>query len=119
MGSFFWKLLFVRHFYVHLCQNEYSMEIQSNKTERIEIRISSYDKQIFQKAQKLSGDKTFSSFIVRILKEQAEEIVSRKERIIVSQRDRERFFEAVFSDAHPNQNLTEAAERFKSKSKEL
>lgn len=41
------------------------MEAQlTNKDERVEIRISSYDKRIFQKAQKLCGDKSFSSFIV-------------------------------------------------------
>ncbi|HHU34984.1 MAG TPA: DUF1778 domain-containing protein [Bacteroidetes bacterium] len=85
-----------------------------NKDERIEIRISSYDKRIFQKAQKLSGDKSFSSFILRIVKEQSEEIVARKDRIIVSERDRKKFFDAVFGSSRPNQNLVEAAKKYKS-----
>ncbi len=85
-----------------------------NKDERIEIRISSYYKKIFQKAQKLSGDKSFSSFIFRIVKEQSEEIVAKKDRIIASERDREIFFSAVFGDNKPNQSLTEAAEKYKS-----
>ena len=42
------------------------MEAPLNKDERVEIRISSHDKRIFQEAQKLSGDKSFSSFIVRV-----------------------------------------------------
>jgi uncharacterized protein (DUF1778 family) len=86
----------------------------TNKDERIEIRISSYDKRIFQKAQKLSGDKSFSSFIVRIVKEKSEEIVAKKDRIIASERDREKFFDAVFGNSKPNQNLVEAAKRYKS-----
>lgn len=90
------------------------MEPQLNKDERIEIRISSHDKQIFQKAQKLSGDKSFSSFIVRIVKKQAEEIVAQNDRIIASERDREKFFDAVFGNVVPNKNLVEAAEKFKS-----
>ena len=84
------------------------------KDERVEIRISAYDKRIFQKAQKLSGDKSFSSFIVRIVKEQSEEIVAKKDRIISSERDRKIFFDAVFGNGVPNQNLVEAANRYKS-----
>ena len=90
------------------------METQVNKDERIEIRISSHDKQILQKAQKLSGDKSFSSFIVRIIKKQAEEIVTKNDRIIASETDREKFFDAVFGESHPNQNLVEAAKKYKS-----
>ena len=89
------------------------MKAQINKDERIEIRISPYDKRIFQKAQKLSGDKSFSSFIIRIVKERAEEIVARNDRIIASEKDREIFFNAVFGDRKPNQNLVEAAKKYK------
>ena len=90
------------------------METLINKDERIEIRISSYDKRIFQKAQKLSGDKSFSSFITRIVKEQAEKIVAKNDRIIASERDRELFFNAVFENSKPNQNLVKAAKKYKS-----
>ncbi len=90
------------------------MEAQLNKNERIEIRVSSDDKRIFQKAHKLSGDNSFSSFIVRIVKKQAEEIVAKNDRIIVSERDREEFFDAVFGQSKPNQKLVEAAEKYKS-----
>ncbi|MFW5974910.1 MAG: DUF1778 domain-containing protein, partial [Bacteroidota bacterium] len=61
----------------------------------------------------LTGDKSFSSFIVRIVKEQAEEIISKHNRIIASERDRERFFDTVFGDTTPNQNLAEAARKYK------
>lgn len=91
------------------------MEAQTSRDERIELRISSTDKMIFKRAQELSGDKSFSSFIVRIVKKQAEEIVAKNDRIIVTERDRQVFFDAVFGDNKPNQNLIEAAKRFKSK----
>ena len=90
------------------------MEAKSNKDERIEIRLSSDDKRIFQKAQKLSGDKSFSSYIDRIVKKQAEEIITKNDRIIASERDRDKFFDAVFGDSQPNQNLVEAAKKYKS-----
>jgi len=41
------------------------MEEQLSKNERIELRVSSADKIIFKRAQKLSRDRSFSSFIVR------------------------------------------------------
>jgi len=95
------------------------MDAQIKKEERIEIRISSQDKRIFQKAQKLSGDKSFSSFIVRVVKKQAEEIVAKNDRIIASERDRDIFFEAVFGDRKPNSNLIEAAKKYKSQKDSL
>lgn len=81
----------------------------------MELRISSADKRIFKRAQKLSGDKSFSSFVVRIVKREAEEIVAKHDRIIVSERDRQLFFDTVFGNTKPNQNLAEAAEKYKSK----
>lgn len=92
------------------------METQLNKDERIEIRISPQDKKMFKKAQELSGDRSFSSFIVRIVKARAEEIVAKNDKIIASKRDREKFFEVVFGNANPNKELAEAAKKYKSKS---
>ena len=91
------------------------MEAQLNKEERIELRVSSYEKAIFKKAQKLSGDKSFSSFIVRVVKEQAEEIVAKNEKIIATEKDRQVFFDAVFGNKQPNESLIEAAKRYKAK----
>jgi uncharacterized protein (DUF1778 family) len=89
------------------------METQLNKDETIEITISSHDKRVFQKAQKLSGDKSLNSFIVRAAKTQAEEIIAKNNLIIASDRDREIFFDAVFRDSKPNPNLIETANRYK------
>lgn len=91
------------------------MEAPINKDERMELRVSSADKRIFKRAQKLSGDKSFSSFVVRIVKKEAEEIVAKQDRIIVSEKDRQLFFDTVFSNTKPNQNLAAAAKRYKSK----
>lgn len=84
-----------------------------NKQERIDIRLSSLDKEMFKRAQRLSGDKSVSSFVMRIVKEQAEQIVEKNERIIASEKDRKTFFDSVFSDTTPNQNLLDAATRYK------
>jgi uncharacterized protein (DUF1778 family) len=91
------------------------MKPQISKDERIELRVSSTDKQIFKRAQKISGDKSFSSFVVRIVKKKAEEIVAENDKIIITEKDRKVFFDAVFSNSEPNQSLISAAKRYKSK----
>ncbi|MGB5943241.1 MAG: DUF1778 domain-containing protein [Leeuwenhoekiella sp.] len=91
------------------------MEAQMGKDERIELRVSSTDKRIFKRAHKLTGGKSFSSFLVSIVKKKAEEIVAENDRIIATERDRQVFFEAVFNNTEPNQNLVAAAKRYKSK----
>jgi uncharacterized protein (DUF1778 family) len=95
--------------------NNYIMEEQVSKDERIELRVNPTDKRIFIRAQKLSGDKSLSSFIVRVVKQQAEEIVAKNDRIIATEKDRKVFFNAIFGNSTPNQNLVEAAKRYKSK----
>jgi uncharacterized protein (DUF1778 family) len=90
------------------------MTTQLQKGERIEIRVSSHDKDIFKRAQLLSGDKTISSFIIRAVREQAENIISERERILASDNDRKIFFDAVFGNPEPNENLVAAAEKYKS-----
>lgn len=92
------------------------MDIPINKDERIELRISSQEKQMFQKAQQLSGDRSFSSFIIRIVKKYSEELVAQNDRIIASEEDRLKFFDAVFGESFPNEILREAAEKYKAQS---
>jgi uncharacterized protein (DUF1778 family) len=92
------------------------MEATFGKDERIELRVSAEEKRIFKRAQKLSGDKTFSGFILRIVKKQAEEIVSQNDSILTTERDREIFFDAVYGNSSPNQILMEGAQKYKSQS---
>lgn len=63
------------------------------------ISISSSDENMLKGVAKLCGDKSFSKSI--------------------SERDRQVFFDAVFSDKKPNQSLVEAAERYKAVFKSL
>ncbi|MBL4651793.1 MAG: DUF1778 domain-containing protein [Flavobacteriales bacterium] len=93
------------------------MKAQINKDERIEFRISPEDKKMFQRAQRLSGSRTFSGFVTRTVRAKSVEIIGENERILASQRDKEIFFKAILADIEPNKVLTEAAERFKSTQK--
>lgn len=89
------------------------METTKVKSERIDIRVSPEEKEIFLKAQKLSGERSFTAFITRIIKSKSLEIIEKNEQILASDRDREIFFEALMKDQEPNQVLKEAADKYK------
>lgn len=89
------------------------MGTQSTKKERIDIRVTPEEKEIFLKAQKLSGERTFSAFVTHIVKAKSFEIIEENERILASERDRKTFFDAIFADQEPNQALKDAAKKYK------
>ncbi len=88
--------------------------MQPVKNERIDLRITPEEKSLFLQAHKISGDKSFSGFITRIVKTKSVEIIEENKKILASERDRELFFEAIFSEQRPNQALKDAATKFKS-----
>jgi len=102
-------------YFTYICVNPKSMEAQISKDERLELRVSKADKQIFKKAQELSGDRSLSSFIISVVKKEAQAIVTQNDHILASEQDREIFFDTVFSDVQPNDTLVAAAAKYKSK----
>ena len=89
------------------------MKTQIKKEDRIEFRVAPEEKRLFRRAQQLSGDKTFSGFVTRIVRIRSIQIIEEKEKILASDRDKEIFFKAVFEDSKPNKVLSEAAKKFK------
>jgi len=84
----------------------------AKKTERIDIRVSPEEKAMLLKAQALSGERTITSFISRTLRDKAEEIIEKNQRILSSERDKKIFFDAVFSDIEPNTALKKAVKKY-------
>lgn len=83
-----------------------------NKEERIELRVSSEEKAMFKRAQELSGDSSLSSFAVRLLKAESSRVITERNQILVSERDKKVFFDAVFNPSPPNEALIAAAIRY-------
>lgn len=90
------------------------METQYIKNERIDIRVTPEEKKMFLQAHKISGDRTFSGFITRIVKAKSVEIIEENKKILASERDRQLFFDAIFSEQKPSQTLKDVAKKFKS-----
>ncbi|HAR20835.1 MAG TPA: DUF1778 domain-containing protein [Cytophagales bacterium] len=90
------------------------MKAHRIKNERIDIRVTPEEKRMFLQAHKISGDRTFSGFVTRVIKTKSAEIIEENKKILASERDRKIFFDAIFSDQEPNQALKDAAKKYKS-----
>ncbi|MBS3771478.1 MAG: DUF1778 domain-containing protein [Bacteroidales bacterium] len=90
------------------------MKPQNTKDERIDLRLTSEEKELLKKAQKLRGEKSISAFVTRVTIHKAREIIEKENEILASERDKKIFFDAVLADQEPNQKLKEAAKKYKS-----
>ena len=85
------------------------MATTTPKRERLEARITSEQKALFQRAADLSG-RTLTDFVVASTQAAAEEIVRDREVIVLSPSDSIRFVEALLAPPEPNEHLRAAAE---------
>jgi uncharacterized protein (DUF1778 family) len=84
------------------------------KDARFDTRITKQQKDFFEKAAQLGGFRNLTDFVVSAIQEKAKEIIDERERVIASQKDGEIFFEAILHPKNPNNELTKAANEFKS-----
>jgi uncharacterized protein (DUF1778 family) len=89
------------------------MNTTKNKIMRVDTHLSIEKKSYFEKAALLGGYHNLTEFIISAGMEKAKKIISENEQIIISQRDNEIFFEAVFQQIQPNGTLVEAANEYK------
>ena len=96
-----------------MCRTTDIMETKTgNNNNRIEFRISDADKQIVEYAKDLSGFKSFSEFIRFIITRESKAIVAEENQILVSQRDKEVFFNALMGVEEPPNEALLSAIRF-------
>ncbi|MDP2059134.1 MAG: DUF1778 domain-containing protein [Flavobacteriaceae bacterium] len=88
------------------------MKATDLKQSRLEVRISEIDKKIFEKASRISGHKTLTSFVTYIVRKQAREIIEEKEKILASEKDKEVFFNAILANNKPNDKLKSATKKY-------
>lgn len=90
------------------------MSVISVKQSRFELRLSVQDKNSFERASRLSGYKTMSSFITEAVRAKAKEVIDEYEAILVSEKDKNIFFNALLSNIEPNNKLKGAVKKYKS-----
>ena len=76
---------------------------------RIEIRVSSEDKELFEYASSLKGFKSFSEFLRFILTKESKAIIAEENKILKTKRDKAIFYNALMGkEEKPNQSLISA-----------
>lgn len=81
---------------------------------RFDARLPKEQKQLFEKAAFLGGYRNLTDFIFRTVQEKAKEIIAEKERIIVSERDSQIFFDAITNPQKPSAKLKNARDDYNS-----
>jgi len=88
------------------------MKTAEIKQSRFELRLSTEDKNFFERASKISGHKTLASFVTSTVRERAKKIISEKEQILSSKKDKEIFFNAILSNIEPSKKLKQATKKY-------
>jgi len=75
-----------------------------SKEERIDLRTNREVKELIQRAAEVLGT-TMSSFIIHHAFEAAREVLAQRESLMLSDRERDRFFELLEDAPEPNRAL--------------
>ena len=79
---------------------------------RFDTRLPKEQKEFFEYAAKLGGFRSLTEFIISSVNEKAKAIVKEQETILLSQRDKEVFFDALMNPPSPSQHLLDASKAY-------
>lgn len=80
---------------------------------RFDARLSISQKRVFEEAARIKGFKSLSEFVIHTTMDVAINIIERHKAILVSENDKEIFFNALSNPPKPNKNLVQAAKYYK------
>ena len=81
--------------------------------DRIDVRISKEQKQLFKYASELRGFKSLTEFVVFCIQSEANKTIMENDAIIKSIDDKKIFIDALLNPPLPNDKLKEANETYK------
>ena len=90
------------------------MSTKESKKEmaRFDTRLSSEQKRFFERAAVIGGYRSLTDFVISTVQEKAKLIITEREKVIVSQRDSEIFFDALLNSEKPNEELSDAMKQY-------
>lgn len=80
---------------------------------RFDARLSISQKKVFEEAARIKGFKSLSEFVIHSTMEVATKIIERHKAILISENDKEIFFNALANPPKPNKSLMQAAKYYK------
>ncbi|MUL39191.1 DUF1778 domain-containing protein [Gloeocapsopsis dulcis] len=89
-------------------------KLDRSKDERLEVRITKEQKELFQQAADIQG-RTLTDFVVSSVFEAAKQAIQEHEIMVLTLRDRKVFVEALLNPPEPSAKLRDAASRYKQK----
>mgnify|MGYP001090510795 CR=1 FL=1 len=79
---------------------------------RFDTRLPLEQKQFFERAALYGGYRNLTDFVIATVQNKAKEIIEEREKILVSQRDKEVFFDYLLNPPEPNDELLSAKDEF-------
>lgn len=111
------EYLFVRELTVHLFKNIKIMSATKTKKKtisqaRFDARLPRSQKDLFERAARIKGFKSLSEFVINTTQEAAIVIIERHNSVLVSEKDKDLFFEALVNPPKPNKALIQASKSY-------
>lgn len=78
------------------------------KAARLDIRLTEKERDIFYRAFEVSGFASFSEFVIQAVRKESDKVINEHEQILVSDRDKKKFFDALMNPPAPNEELKKA-----------
>jgi len=83
-----------------------------DRAERFDAKLPAAQKRHFEKAAELGSYRSLSDFVISSAQEKADEIVQKHETLLMTERDREVFFNALLNPPAPNERLRKAMAQY-------
>ena len=80
---------------------------------RFDAQLPEEQKVLFERAAMIGGYRSLTEFVLTAARQKAKEIISNYETLLVSEKDRKIFFDALINAPAPTAKLQKAAERYK------
>ena len=80
---------------------------------RFDARLTEEQKGLFEEAAKIKGYSSLSNFVIQVCQEASVEIINRHNAILISEKDKSIFFDALANPPKPNKALVQAAKLYK------
>ena len=108
---------FVRKLTVHLFKEIQIMSATKTKQKtilqaRFDTRLPRSQKDLFEKAARIKGFKSLSEFVLNTTQEAAIFIVERHNSVLVSEKEKDVFFDALVNPPKPNKALIQASKSY-------
>ncbi|MBW4613520.1 MAG: DUF1778 domain-containing protein [Desmonostoc vinosum HA7617-LM4] len=85
---------------------------ERSKAERLEVRVTKEQKELFQRAAEIQG-RTLTDFVISSVLNTAKQVIHEHEMMILTKQDQEVFVTALLNPPEPSAKLRDAAQRYK------